>query len=116
MLDLESGAVRLHRPSKVMHRRDYYRQTHAPAGADEFLLEKGFDQTQERHLPGIIAKLTENRAALTEFDFVTFTNYLVFQRLRVPRQDAALKRAALDAGNSLLKRWPGIGHSSVMVA
>lgn len=86
ILDLQSGNIRKQKPKEVLHRRDYFRQKHAPDGKDQFILEKGFGKTIETNLQSIINKLIDGGNKLSEDELIQFINHLQLQRLRVPKQ------------------------------
>jgi len=91
VLDLRTGKIRQQRPSKVMRRRDYFRQRHAPEGVDEFILERAKADRFESQLRTVIDKLCRGGHELTEDELILFIQYLELQRLTVPRQAQFLK-------------------------
>jgi hypothetical protein len=93
VLDLHTGEIRMQRPVKVMRRRDYFRQRHAPEGADEFVLERGKATRWEGQLKTIIGKLCLGGHDLTEDELIAFVQHIEFQHLTVPRQAKFLKSA-----------------------
>ena len=83
---MQTGKIRHQRPAKVMHRRDYFRQRHAPEGTDEFILERLKAHNFETKLPDIIGKLCSGGHELTEDELILFILHLEFQWLAVPKQ------------------------------
>jgi len=94
VLDLHNGDVRKQRPAKVMRRRDYFRQRHAPKGTDEFILEREKGRWLEAQLKTIIAKLSRGGHDLTEDELIAFILHIELQRLSVPKQADFLKSIA----------------------
>lgn len=86
VLDLRTGDIRQQRPSKVMRRRDYFRQRHAPKGTDEFILERAKADRFESQLKTIIDKLCQGGHGLTEDELILFIQHLELQRYTVPKQ------------------------------
>ena len=91
VLDLRTGKTREQRPSKVMRRRDYFRQRHAPEGTDEFILERAKANRFESQLKSIIGKLCRGGHELTEDELILFIQHLELQWLTVPKQAQFLK-------------------------
>ena len=91
VLDLRTGEIRHQHPSKVMRRRDYFRQRHAPDGVDEFILERAKSERFESQLRTVIDKLCRGGHDLTEDELILFIQHLELQRLTVPRQARFLK-------------------------
>lgn len=85
ILDTTNGKIRNQLPSKVMRRRDYFRQKHAPEGVDEFIFELSKTELFESNLGGIIAKLTRGGSELSEDELIKFLLYFDLQRLTVPK-------------------------------
>ena len=76
-----------------MRERDYYRQTHAPAGTDEFCLEHDVSVAYETHIQRWISTLIDNPRSLSQEDFLQFIHHMEFQKLRVPTEhDRAKER------------------------
>lgn len=96
ILDIETGNIRRQRPDKILRRRDYFRQNHAPPGKDEFIIEKETDRRIESQLKQIISKVTAGGRELTQDELITFTRHLELQRLRVPKQADFAKSIAKD--------------------
>lgn len=94
VLDLHTGDIRKQRPAKVMHRRDYFRQRHAPEGTDEFILEREKGNRLEAQLNTIIGKLCRGGHDLTEDELIAFIQHIELQRLTVPKQADLLKSIA----------------------
>jgi hypothetical protein len=85
-MDIHNGEIRQQRPAKVMRRRDYFRQRHAPEGTDEFILERAKADRIESQLNEIIGKLCRGGHELTEEELILFIQHLELQRLTVPKQ------------------------------
>ena len=89
--DLQTGEIRLQRPTKVMRQRDYFRQSHAPEDVDQFLFERVKADRFETQLATIISKLCRGCHELTEDELILFIQHLELQYLTVPRQTRLLK-------------------------
>lgn len=86
-LDIKS--LKMHEQSigEVMHRRDYYRQSHVPDGVDEFIFEKKINQFYENNIKRLIEKLINDASSLTsDDDMQCLLECIELQRLRVPAQ------------------------------
>lgn len=107
VLDIHTGEIRQQRPGKVMRRRDYFRQRHAPEGTDEFIFEQGKADRFETQLNDIIGKLCRGGSELTEDELILFIQHLELQWLTVPKQAKFLNSIAERSITNFAMSIPG---------
>jgi hypothetical protein len=108
ILDLQNGKIRCQRPAKILRRRDYFRQKHAPPGKDEFVIEKETSRRIESQLKQIINKVIAGGHGLTQDELITFTRHLELQWLSVPKQANFAKSIAKDFVENIAYAIPGV--------
>jgi len=86
LLDLHTGAIRKQRPTKIMRRRDYYRQPHAPAEKGEFCFEIEIGKRLETQIKPLFKKLIAGGMDISEEELILLIQYLELQRIKVPKQ------------------------------
>jgi len=79
---------RYEKPNNIMKINAYYRQSWAPSGIDQNILEDGLAKGIENKIKAVIDCLIQSPEALTDEDATTLLVYLDLQRIRVPRQAA----------------------------
>ena len=89
--DVARNQSRYDKPKNIMWIRDYYRQTWAPAGINQNILEDGLASGIEGQIKPIIDCLLDSPEAITTEYASQLMVYMEVQRFRVPRQAAWAK-------------------------
>lgn len=97
LLDLYTGDIRRQRPTKIMRRRDYYRQPHAPAEKGEFCFEIEIGKRMESQIKPLFKKLIAGGMDISEDELILLIQYLELQRIKVPKQ--------VDSAKILAKKY-----------
>lgn len=84
--DIARDKTRYDKPDNVMKINDYYRQSWAPTGINQNILEDGLASGIEGKIKAVIDCLIESPWDFTDDYAETLLVYLEIQRIRVPRQ------------------------------
>lgn len=86
--DTARDQTRYEKPSNIMKINAYYRQSWAPSGINQNILEDGLASGIESEIKTVIDCLVQSPESLTDDGATTLLEYLEIQRIRVPRQAA----------------------------
>lgn len=86
--DTARDQTRYEKPSNIMKINAYYRQSWAPSGINQNILEDGLASGIESGIKTVIDCLIHSPESLTDDGAATLLEYLEIQRIRGPRQAA----------------------------